>query len=252
MAHNVRSDEQPESYTFLAKPFPPWSTTSAGDLRNAQTRRSPKASLKQPAVQVHTPRTSDDTIPSNVLVRPVVPEKIDKRRKTSEPSIPDVILLHAQSPPFSVPNRSGSSRKRPRTKTSYIHGYVSTRGGKFVCDRCSRAYESSGGTGAISRHLKKAHSIDTTASSASRNTTRERAVRDAAVHRERKDHTKAEEAREEPTPISLNRATLQRLYLSWVKSKDQHLALVNNTAFRNFLQYISPVANEMLPDLMPP
>ena len=90
------------------------------------------------------------------------------------------------------------------------------------------------------------------ASCAARKTTRERAVTDAIVYRERKDHTKAEETKEEPTPVSLNRATLQRLYFSWVKSKDQHLALVNNTAFRNLLQYISPVANEMLSDLMPP
>ena len=75
---------------------------------------------------------------------------------------------------------------------------------------------------------------------------------DAAVYRGPKDLTKAEEAREEPSLISLNRATLQRPYFSWVKSKDQHFALVNNTAFKNLLQYISPVAQEMLPDLMPP
>ena len=68
---------------------------------------------------------------------------------------------------------------------------------------------------------------------------------DAAVYRDPEDQTKAVEMREEPTPISLNRATLQRLYFSWVKSKDQYFALVNNTAFRKALQYFSPVVNDM-------
>ena len=75
---------------------------------------------------------------------------------------------------------------------------------------------------------------------------------DAAVYRGPGDKTKAEETREELTPISLDRATLKRLYFSWVKSKEHHFALMNNTAFRSVLQYISPVANEMLPGLIPP
>ena len=122
------------------------------------------------------------------------------------------------------------------------------RGGvRNACDRCSRVYESSDGTGAISWHLRKAHSIDTTASGVARKTTRERPVTDAAVYREPKEHTKAEEAREEPTPISLDIITLQRVYFSWFKSRDQHFALVNNTAFRNLLQYISLVLMRCFP-----
>ncbi|KAM0803690.1 hypothetical protein BDR22DRAFT_45885 [Usnea florida] len=120
-------------------------------------------------------------------------------------------------------------------------------GAKSVCDRCSRAHELSGGKGAISRHLKKAHSIDTTASGAARKATRERPVTDAAVSCEPKEHNKAEEARKESTPHGLDRVTLQRLYFSWVKSKDQHFALVNNTAFRNLLQYISLVLMKCFP-----
>ena len=164
-----------------------------------------------------------------------------------EPPIPDAALLYTQSPPFSVPDSSGKPKKRPRTKASHIHEYVSTRGCKFVCDRCSRAYESRGGTGAISRNLS---SIDTTATGASRKTTRERLVTDAAVYREPKNHTKVEEARETSTPTRLSRATLP--YFSWVKSKDQYFALVNNMAYRNLFQYIRPVAYEILPDLITP
>lgn len=77
-------------------------------------------------------------------------------------------------------------------------------------------------------------------------------MEDVAVYSGLGDKIKAEGTSKEPTPISLNRATLQRLYFQWVKSKDHHFALMNNTAFRNLLQYISPVADEMLPDLIPP
>ena len=110
VAHDDRSNEQPEFPSSPVNPITPWSTTSAGDLRNAPTRRSPNASQKRPTLEAHTPPISDGitsliTVPCNVIKRLDVSEGIDKRRKKSEPSTPNVNLLHTQSPPFGVPNR---------------------------------------------------------------------------------------------------------------------------------------------------
>ena len=185
MAHDNKSNEQPESPTFLANSIAAKSTTSAGDLRNAPTRRSPKASQKRPTLPVHAPRTSDDntslvTIPRNVLERLAVPEGIDKRRMTSESPTPDVTSLHTQSPPFSVPNASRNLTRKSRARTSHIHEYAG------VSIRLQSLLEGLRIGWRHGSHLpafEEAHSIDSTASGAARKTTQERAVMDAAAYR---------------------------------------------------------------------
>ncbi|KAL9134097.1 MAG: hypothetical protein Q9175_004724 [Cornicularia normoerica] len=258
------SDDDPglsESPTIVTTPFTiaARSTNSAKYLWNAATQRAvvlSKSSQKRPA-QVPTPQASDDdsslvTIPSSLTESSDVADVMDEEIKSSEDSTPEVSLLPTPGPGSSVSQTSETSNKRSRAKTSHVHEYISTQGSNFVCNRCSKVYKCSGGTGAISRHLKKAHSIDSTASGIARKKTREQAAIDAAILRGSEDNTKAEETREELMRIDLNKTTLEHLYFRWVKKQDHHFELVRDTAFRTFLEYVNPVANEMLPDLIPP
>ena len=174
---------------------------------------------------------------------------MDEQREPSEDSTPDVSSLQTTGLGSSVSQPSGTPFRKPRAKTSHIHEYISTRGENFVCNRCSKVYKSSGGTGAISRHLKKAHSIDSTASGIAKRRTREATAIDAAILHEAEINSKAEEnRREQLMAIGLNKTTLKYLYLQWVVTQDVPSKQVRNTAFRNFLEYVNPVANRMLSD----
>lgn len=243
---------------------------SAKHTRNAATRRPavpPKPSQNRPAPQVQTITTSDIhsslvTIPTSVTKRSVSAGVMDEERKSSEDSSSGVSLLQTPNAGIGFSQTSGKSLKRPRAKTSHIHEYITTREGNFVCNRCSRVYKSTGGTGAIARHLKKAHSIDPTASALAEKRKREGTAIDAAIIRGAEINTRAEERRkeelkemrelreerEEQTGTTLNKTTLEYLYLQWIMSQDISFKQVRNKAFRTFLEYVNPVANRMLPD----
>ena len=47
---------------------------------------------------------------------------------------------------------------------------------------------------------------------------------------------------------SLDRNTLEYLYLKWTTSQDIPLDHVRDEGFRTFLEYINPAANRMLPN----
>lgn len=188
-------------------------------------------------------------VPSSVTERSDTAVAMDEQREPSEDSTPDVSSLQTTGLGSSVSQPSGTPFRKPRAKTSHIHEYISTRGENFVCNRCSKVYKSSGGTGAISRHLKKAHSIDSTASGIAKRRTREATAIDAAILHEAEINSKAEEnRREQLMAIGLNKTTLKYLYLQWVVTQDVPSKQVRNTAFRNFLEYVNPVANRMLSD----
>ena len=248
---------------------------SAKHTRNAATRRPatrrpavpPKPSQNRPAPQVQTITTSDIhsslvTIPTSVTKRSVSAGVMDEERKSSEDSSSGVSLLQTPNAGIGFSQTSGKSLKRPRAKTSHIHEYITTREGNFVCNRCSRVYKSTGGTGAIARHLKKAHSIDPTASALAEKRKRDGTAIDAAIIRGAEFNTRAEERRkeelkemrelreerEEQTGTTLNKTTLEYLYLQWIMSQDISFKQVRNKAFRTFLEYVNPVANRMLPD----
>ena len=173
----------------------------------------------------------------------------DEEEGSSADSTPNVSSSHTPAPGTSLPQGPRVSAKRLRAKTSRIHDYVTTQGDNFVCNRCSRTYKTSGGTGAISRHLKKAHSIDPTASGVPEKRIRERTAIDAAIMRGAERNVKAEEKRREKLMgIGLDQNTLELLYLQWTLSSDIPLKHVRDSAFRTFLEYVNPVANRMLPD----
>lgn len=239
------------------------SSKLAKHARNAAIQRSvvsPKSSTssqKQPASPIPIPRASVDhskvvTILAGIPQNPAVAGAMDEEGESTEgsaPTTPDASSLQTPGQGSNVSRPSGPSSRRPRAKTSHIHEYISTRGANFVCNRCSRVYKSSGGTGAISRQLKKAHSIDSAASAIAKRRIREGSAIDAAILREAEISSKAEEKRREQLMgIGLNKTTLKYLYLQWVITQDVPSKQVRNKAFRTFLEYVNPVANRMLSD----
>ncbi|KAL9068391.1 MAG: hypothetical protein Q9161_006228 [Pseudevernia consocians] len=265
MAPSNDNSELSDAPTIITTPFSiaARSTTSsklAKHARNAALRRSvvsSKSSItsqNRPASQTPTLRTSDHH--AQLVTTPLSAGRSDTAGATgevgelSEDSAQDVSSLQTPGMGSSVTQASGTPLRRPRAKTSHIHEYISTRGDSFVCNRCSRVYKSSGGTGAISRHLKKAHSIDSVASGIAKKRIREGAAVDAAILREAEINSKAEEKRREQLMgIGLDKTTLKYLYLQWVITQDVPSKQVRNKAFRAFLEYVNPVANRMISEL---
>lgn len=262
MASTDNDSELSEAPSIIKAPFsifarPTTSSKSAKHTRDAGTRRPvvpSKSSQKRFTPQVPLLRASDDdrspaTIPISIAERSDTAEVMEEERKSPEDSATDVSFLQTPDPRPSVSQASGATFKKPRAKTSHIHEYISTRGDNFVCNRCSKVYKSSGGTGAIARHLKKAHSIDPTASHIAGKKPRERTAIDAAILRGAETNLEAEEKRrEELMEIGLNKTTLEYLYLQWTIPQNIPFSQVRNTEFRTFLEYVNPVANRMLPN----
>lgn len=265
MAPSNTSSELSEAPNILTNPFsiaarsrissrPSKFTRDKAVQRSIASPNSSKYSQKRPRSPTIILPPADK--PSETVVIPVkVPERsntagaVDEQRELSEDSTPDVSSLHTTGLGSSVSQPSGTPFRKQRAKTSHIHEYISTRGENFVCNRCSKVYKSSGGTGAISRHLKKAHSIGSTAGGIAKRRIGEATAVDAAILREAEIKDKAEEKRREQLMgIGLNKTTLKCLYLQWVITQDVPSKQIRNTAFRNFLEYVNPVANRMLSD----
>lgn len=139
--------------------------------------------------------------------------------------------------------------KRPRAKTSAIHEHVTQQNDTLSCNRCSRTYKLSGGTGAVIRHLKDKHFIDVTPSGIAVKRIREETAIDLAILRGTEINIKAKEKRrEELIGRSVDKTTLEYLYLQWTIPLNLLFNHVQNSGFRTFLEYVNPVANRMLPD----
>lgn len=265
MASSNTSSELSKAPTSLKNPFSIAARSTISSITSKYTRdarvqwsivspKSSKYSQKQtPSPTVILPPAGE---PSDTVIIPIsVPERsntigaMDEQREPSEDSTSDSPSLQTTGQGSNVSQPTGTSFRKQRAKTSHVHEHISTRGEDFVCNRCSKVYKSSGGTGAISRHLKRAHSIDSTASGIAKRRIREIIAVDAAINREAEIHDKAEgKRREQLMGIGLNKTTLKCLYLQWVITQDVPSKQVRNTAFRNFLEYVNPVANRMLSD----
>ncbi len=187
-------------------------------------------------------------MPSSVTERIEAADDMDQEGESSTDSTRNLAALHTPGPGSSVSQAPRTSLKKSRAKTSHIHKYISTQGENFVCNRCSKIYKTSGGTGAIARHLKKAHSIEPTAGGTGKERVTERATTDAAMLPGAGLDAKAgTKTREEVMGIGLDKNTLIDLYLRWTLSLDIPLSHVEDKAFRTFLEYINPAANRMLP-----
>ena len=245
------SDVRSNPFTIAAR-----STVSskppAQRTRNKNTRRGvmpPKISQPRKRPQPLTQRSSDDYTPlANISIDAL--ERSNQEGELSDESSNNDARNISQTPgpESSVSQSSQSLFKRPRAKTSTIHQYITVRGDQFICNSCCRAYSTNGGSGAIARHLKKAHSIDPSASALAEKRIREGTSIDAAILRGAEINIKAEEKRRaELMSIGLDKTTLEYLYLQWIVTEDIPLKQVRTNVFRTFLEYVNPVANQMLP-----
>ena len=224
----------------------------AKHTRNHKSRRGivpPKSSQRRPTTQAPTLQTSDNhsqlvEIPIISTERPEIADEEEEERESSESVIQ---ALHTPAPSSSI--SQAVSSKRLRSKTSSIHEHISTRGDQYICNRCSKVYSISGGTGAIARHLKAKHSIDPTASGVAEKRIKEGISIDQAILRGAEININAEEKRqEELLGAHLDKETLEYLYLQWTVSSNIPFDQVRDKGFRTFLEYINPVANRLLPD----
>ena len=215
--------------------------------RKPRILKEPRPLDDLPASEQHTALA---TIPINVPESPdEASEEDGEERGTSSSS--ETESLYTPAPGSSISQKPSESGilKRPRARTSYIHDFVSVQGEFFICNRCKKAYNIRGGTGAIARHLKKSHSIDPTPSGVAEKRIREGVSIDAAVLRGVQINQKAEaERRKELMGIGLDKATLEYLYLQWTIPQNIPFNHVRDQGFRIFLEYINPVANRMLPN----
>ena len=264
MATSDCDSELPEASTAVTTPFSiatgsARSTVSsrvAKHTRNAATRRGPlppKNSQKKRASQPPVLRAPDDhsqltNIPVNVSEarnNEEVEDQEEEREESFEAETDTESISQTPGPGSSV----SQAFKRPRAKTSYIHEHVTMRGDSLVCNACSKVYKTSGGTGAMSRHLKEKHSIDPIASSVAAKRIREGTAIDQAILRGAEINRKAEEKRrEELIGIHLDKATVEYLYLQWTITRNIAFDHVRDQAFRTFLEYVNPIANRVLPD----
>lgn len=231
------------------------SSNSAKHTRNAATRRpivssTPLLRKKLPHSQVTILRNSNEVSdPATYGTTPVNAHTADDddegRELSADPDVPSPT-------PDSEPDTSRllqASLKRRRTQHSYIHEHIITQAHHFVCKICSKAYKRTGGTGAISRHLKDVHTIDPAASSVAMKRQREGTVVDMAILRGVEFNVQAEvKRREEMMGLGLHKATLEYLYLRWTITQDISFKQVRDTNFQSLLEYINPVANRMLPN----
>ncbi len=233
------------------------SSKPANHTRNKNTRKgimSPKKTRKR--LNPPTQRPSDDHTPL-VQIPVIASESTQQEEELSEESeaenpsqTPDPGSSVSQpSQPSSGLTSGLVSFKRSRAKTSAIHEFITQRGKLLVCNRCSKTYQLSGGTGAITRHLKEKHSIEPTATYLAEKRRNEGTSIDAAILRGAEINIKAEEERrKELMGIGLDKATLEYLYLQWTIPMNIPFRQVRDKGFRTFLEYVNPVANRLLPD----
>lgn len=258
MAYSDNESDLSEAPTTTITPFSIAARSTASSSKPAQRTRNiaerrpvvpkapPKPPKKRPAIPIlrasndHSPLTE---IPIYVTGTP------DEERETSaeKESTPEVSTLETPGPGSSVSQASGVKRTRPTT--SSIHEFISRRGGQYACNRCGKMYSVSGDTGAIGRHLKKLHSIDPSPSGVAEKRIRDGTDVAAAILRGAEVNIKADEKRkDEIMGRHLDKNTLEYLYLQWTISRNIPFDQVRDRGFRTFLEYVNPIANQMLPD----
>ena len=259
MAHSDNESELSEAPTTATNPF----TIAAGSVastkiakhtRNIDSRRPvvPGKTKPKATQQRIESRASDDysplvEIPTRPTERPDNEENASTSSESEDPN-PTPASLQTPGSESSVSQRSEAFRKRSRARTSTIHEYITVRDNRYIYNRCSRAYHYSDGIGAISRHLKKNHSIDPTVNAIAEKRVQDETDIDTVILREAEVNKQLKgKRRKELMSIGLDKNTLKYLYLQWTVTQNIPFKQVRNKEFRAFLEYVNPVANRMLP-----
>ena len=107
-----------------------------------------------------------------------------------------------------------------------------------------------GGTHIIRKHLKNSHRIDPSASSVALKRQQDGTSIEAAILRGKENSLLKEVVRRNElmsTSIQIDKTTLEFLYITWIVTDDISFRQVTHPAFRHFLEYINPMANQLLP-----
>ena len=178
------------------------SSAIAKRTRNRATRR-PIVTAKRLAKPSPLGQSSQTVLPFQALAQTKCQDNAETETEPHDRSSDD---LDVESDHVSQPTRSSQvstrgiesnissetplashlSIKRARSKTSAIHQHaevkqIASKGDCYVCNYCSKAFELGGGTGGISRHLKRIHHIDPKASSIAQKRQREGTAIDAVI-----------------------------------------------------------------------
>lgn len=138
----------------------------------------------------------------------------------------------------------------PKTpETSWIHEHARSLkrsdGSYWQCIYCSRLYKISGGSHAFSRHLKQLHNIDPLANSVAQKRDQNGTNVHSAILRQA---DMQRELLKDDVKQSLNKTTLEYLYIRWITTHNHAFNQVTHGEFRDCLEYVSPTANRLLPN----
>ena len=105
-----------------------------------------------------------------------------------------------------------------------------------------------GGTHIMRKHLKDSHRIDPSASSVALKRQQDGHSIEAAILRGKENSLLKEVVRRnELMSIQIDKSTLEFLYITWTVTDNIPFHQVAHPAFRRFLEYINPMANQLLP-----
>ena len=175
-------------------------------------------------------------------------EEVDMLVDESDLDFPDT-----PGPASSISFSSASSLQKARPKTSWIHQHCSSKrspNGKSIyqCNYCKKTYTATGGTGALSTHLKSKHGIDPEANSVAEKRDRNGSAVHQAILRHAESITESHtQQKKDLIELQLNKNTLEYLYIRWIVTQDIAFYQVSHEYFRDFLEYVNPAANRLLP-----
>ena len=118
----------------------------------------------------------------------------------------------------------------------------------WKCKDCGKIYTQNGGTGAVFKHQKQVHHWDPDSDRVA--DIRHAQAADIASALARQGHQADEqfhEKRRQHMANTIDKKTLEFLYLKWITNGNIPFDEVEDKDFRAFLQYCNPVAEERLP-----
>jgi hypothetical protein len=170
------------------------------------------------------------------------------------------------SPPSSSPPASSddSINTKPRPRTCWVYKHMpdldvdtkyhnqTTNKLEWRCKYCPKKYTVNGGTRCIKAHLKYSHEVTELSPRAEKAQKRQRSIEEAMVagtgNPQKRRFFEVIDNDNLSTPSTLNPDALEVLYVNLVASCNLPLRFVQCEAFREFIQYLNPTGNALLPE----
>ena len=120
------------------------------------------------------------------------------------------------------------------------------------CKYCPKKYTVNRGTRCIKAHLKYSHEVTELSPRAEKAQKRQRSIEEAIVagteNPQKRRFFEVIDNDNLSTPSTLNPDVLEVLYVNMVASYNLPLRFVQCEAFREFIQYLNPARNALLPE----